>query len=302
MIVFYTVNQESKTPSSCTKTSMAYNLLTILCRSAEEAAFAAAKLGTLADIDRLFVFLQSKPEPELITWMSDQDRSITLERAIEHQDTENIGVRAAVLYSASHYWTLLFCWAYDTPDANEVRAAISALNQDMTFEGKLWGNLRENVVLDGFEAVYRTKKTTQQNPSVFSENNTLSEELELSFGMRGMPVSRKVLMQIIAETVSMRGVGVHHSIQKDNPFWDDIKSLIDLSASVNQENPSTYILADFDSLSKTVEHIDNLPNHSSAVVFATKSNGELIASNARIPPYRKVYGKEDIMALLFRIA
>jgi hypothetical protein len=281
---------------------MAYNLLTILCRSTEEAAFAAAKLGTLADMDRLFVFLQSEPAPESIMWMNSQDRSITLERAIEHQDAEDIGVRAAVLYSASHYWTLLFCWAYDSPEADEVHAAISALNQDAPVQGKLWGNLRENIVLDGFEAVYRPKTSPQSGSSGLSESSILNEELELSFGMRGMPVSRKVLIQIIAETAPLRGVGIHPSVQKDNPFWNDIQNLMGFSASVNQESPSTCILGHSDSLNQTLEYLKALPKHSTAVVFATKSTGEEIASSVGVPPYRIVYGKDDIMALLFKIA
>ena len=282
---------------------MAYNLLTILCRTAEEAAFAAAKLGTFTDIDRLFVFLTSEPAPESITWMSASDRLMTLERAMEHQDSEGIGVRAAVLYSSAHYWTLLFCWAHDTPEKGEVAGAITILNQDAPVQGRLWGNLRENVVLDGFEAVYRHQMAPVDNgPQNHADESAFSEEMELSFGMRGLPVSRKALIQVVAESAPLRGVGIHPSVQKDNPFWGDIQSLLALSASVNQKSPSTFILGHSGSANQTAEMLRELPKHCTAVVFAPKSAGDELVSLADAPPYRIAYGKDDITALLFKIA
>lgn len=285
------------------KIVMAYHLLTILCRTTEEAAFAAAKLGHFTEIDRLFVFLKTEPAPESIMWMSPQDRSITLERAIEHQDAEGIGVRAAVLYSSPHYWTLMFCWAHDAPERTDVLNAVSALNQEMPVQGKLWGNLRENIVIDGFEAVCR-RQAAHDRSSVQGQTDAsvFNDEIELIAGMRGLPVSRKALIQVIAESAPLRGVGIHPSVQQNTPFWSDIQSLIALSASVNQENPSTFILSHSGSASQTVEMLRALPRHCTSIVFASKSEGDELASSAEIKPYRIVYGKDDIMALLFKIA
>lgn len=287
---------------------MPYDLLTIFCEDARDASFAAARVPRRASMRRLFLFLGDKPEAQEIAWMGGNDIHIHLDRVLEIPTCEQIATRAAITFTDSNAWNLLFCWADSPPEDAELDEARQALQQ---FERHMrrvnvWGCAREHIVLYGFEAAYRGESFTAGSltdaPQAVSKEASLmlpASELEIGKALRGEPVEMNVLIAAIAESAPMQSLGLHTSVfEKGERHRPALEKLLTYAEFMDADNPVTMILGSNASV-KTLQIVrEKIPKTGSVVVLVDEDESPLLKEK----PYRILSSTDGVKALLFKQA
>ena len=276
---------------------MASNLIIIFCRTHEEASYAGAKLGHIENTDRFFIFLGHTPSASEISWMTEADRTMNLERVIEHPLCEELAVKTGVIYSNFTHWNLLFCWAHECPSKDNILDCLKQISSSSAYYENefVWGNIRENMIIDGFEAVYRKKQILE------NQNNQSDSEFDFIMAMNGIEASTNSVIKSIAETASMTSVGLHPLSKSNTKFINEIQMISLIAGNFVQENPSTYIICHSGNVSATAETIATLPPQKTAIVFTEISDEASIIASSEIKPYRVLKSKDGFSVLLFKI-
>lgn len=283
---------------------MPYDLLALFCENAKDASFAAARVPRRANMRRLFLFLGNKPEDADIAWMGGNDMHIHLNRVLEVPECEQIAVRAAITFTDSNAWNLLFCWADSPPEdaeMDEARQAVAQFEKNMR-RVNIWGCAREQVILYGFEAAYRTQSSASSLVMPAASNEKQHEmlpvsELEIGRALRGEPVHIAAMIAAIAESAPMHSFGLHTSaFEKTERHRPLLEKLLSHAGFVDSEHPVTMALGSNANI-KTLELVrKRIPKTGAVVVLVDEENSPLFAES----PYRILSSTEGVKALLFK--
>lgn len=211
--------------------------LVFLCYSPEEARRAADAFPRQHGIRRLFLFVGDRPDMSALTFLSDQDHTLALERLMDWADQPlEVATRAGLLYSVG--WNVFFLWANRLASVSEVDEARVRLEagEGSVKMPRVWAAERHHVAIEGWSAA---TPDPEEMPGLFAPVS-LSD---LTRAMAGQTSSGAATIAALQEVVPMESASLDVTVHEDrSPMREFASALAARAVRIDDELPMLRIL------------------------------------------------------------